>query len=93
MPSKSRHRQGKHSAQRKRKKSRQDFSVTGAQRQATAQNYEPVSPAPPPSAKVLTPGSALPPVRYPYIATELRRIAIVAGIMLAVLVVLSLVIP
>lgn len=93
MPGKSRHRRDKHSAQHKRKKSRQDFSVSGAQRPATAQNYEPVSPAPAPAAKVLTPRPALPPVRYPYIATELRRIAIVAGIMLAVLVVLSLVIP
>ena len=91
MPSKSRHRRGKHSARSKKRKLRQDFSVTVAQRQA--QNYEPVSPAPTPSAKVLTPRSALPPVRYPYIATELRRIAIIAGIMLAVLVVLYLVIP
>ncbi len=93
MPSKSRHGRGKHSAQSKKGKSRQDFSVSGAQRQATAQNYEPVSPAPTPSAKVLTPRPKLTPLQYPYIATELRRIAIVAGIMLAVLVVLSLVIP
>lgn len=93
MPSKSRHRRDKHLARSKKGKSRQDFSVSGAQRPATAQNYEPVSPAPTPSAKVLTPRLRLTPRQYPYITTELRRIAIVAGIMLAILVVLSLVIP
>ncbi len=87
MPSKSRRGRGKRSARSKKRKVRQDFSVAVAQRQATSQNYEPA-----PSAKMLTPRSALSPVQYPYIATELRRIAVLAGIMLVVLVVLYLVI-
>jgi len=90
MPSKSRR---KHPSRSKKRKMRQGFPVTGAQQQATAQNHKPVSQAPSPSAKVLTPRFTLPSVRYPYITTELRRIAILAGIMLAILVVLSLVIP
>ena len=91
MPSKSG--RGKRSARSKKRKFGQDFSVTGAQRQAIAQNHEPVSQAPTPSVKVLTPKPTLPPVRHPYIAIELRRIAILAGIMLAVLVALYFVIP
>jgi len=90
MPGKSRR---KHLSRSKKRKFRQDFSVTGAQRQAIAQNHKPVSQAPTPSVKVLTPKPTLPPVRHPYIAIELRRIAILAGIMLAVLVVLYFVIP
>jgi hypothetical protein len=93
MPSKSRHRRDKHSTRSKKGENRQDFSASGAQQQATAQNYEPVSSAPTPSVKVLTPRPKLTPVQHPYIAIELRRIAILTGIMLAVLVVLSLVIP
>ena len=92
MPSKSRGGR-KRSTRSKKRRMRQDFSLAGAQQQATAQNHKPVSQAPSPSAKVLTPRFTLPSVRYPYITTELRRIAILAGIMLAILVVLSLVIP
>jgi hypothetical protein len=89
MPHKSRR---KHPSRSKKRRMRRDFSLTGIQRQATAPNYEPISQVPTPSAKVLTPRSTLTPVQYPYIATELRRIAILAGIMLAVLGVLYLVI-
>jgi len=72
---------------------RQGFPVTGAQQQATAEDDKPVSQAPTPSARALTPRSALPSiVQHPYITTELRRIAILAGVMLAILVVLYLVI-
>ena len=93
MPSKSRGGR-KRSARSKKRRMRQDFSLAGAQQQATAQNHKPVPQAPSPSAKVLTPRlTPLPSVRYPYIATELRRIAILAGIMLVILVVLYLVIP
>ncbi len=91
MPRKSLHGRGKHSARSKKRKVRQAVSITGAQ--AIAQNYEPVSRVPTVSAKVLAPRSKLTPVQYPYIATELRRIAILAGIMVVVLVVLYLVIP
>ena len=86
MPSKSRRGRGK------KKKGKRGSSPIVAQRQAVAQTYKPVSQAPIPSAKVLTPRSTLPPAQYPYITTELRRIAILAGIMLVVLVVIYLVI-
>jgi len=90
MPSKSRH---KHLHQSKKKKKRRGFSVTASQQQPVSQVYTPVSQAPTPSVKVLTPKSTLPPVQYPYITIELRRIALLAGIMLIVLVVVYLVIP
>ena len=89
MPGKSRR---KHLSRSKKRKMKQGFPVTAAQQQAVAQDYEPVSPAPAPSVRAPTPRSTLSPVQYPYIAIELRRIAILAGIMLAVLVVLYLVI-
>ena len=87
MPSKSR---GKRRS--KKRKLRQGFSVSTAQQSATVQGYEPASPMPDPSAEVPTPKSAQTTIRYPYITGELRRIAIVAGIMLAALVVVYLVI-
>ena len=92
MPGKSRHGRGKHSARSKKRKMRQGFSLASAQQQATAQNAKPVSQALAPSAKVLTPKSTLPPVQHPYITIELRRIALLAAIMLTVLVVLYFVI-
>ena len=90
MPSKSRR---KHLQQSKKRKKRRGFSVTASQQQPVSQVYTPVSQTPTPSAKVLTPKSTLPPVQYPYITIELRRIALLAGIMLIVLVVVYLVIP
>ena len=90
MPGKSG--QGKRSAHNKRRL-RRDFSVARAQQSAAAPEGGPVSSVPTPSAKEVTPRSTLTPVHYPHIATELRRIAILAGIMLAVLIVLSLVMP
>ena len=92
MPSKSRRGQGRRSERGKKRGSSQGL-VTGVQQQATAKSDRPVSPVPAPSVKVLTPRPTLSPVQHPYLATELRRLAILAGIMLIVLVVLYLVIP
>ena len=92
MPGKSRHGRGRHSARSKKGKIRQDISVTRSPQPAVAQKLESVSPVATPSAKMPMPRSTLPPVQYPYIATELRRIAVLAGIMLAILAVLYLVI-
>ena len=92
MPGKSQHRRGKHSARSRKGKIRQGLPGIVVQQQARSQKYESVSPVPTPSAKVLMPRSVLTSIRYPYIATELRRIAILAGIMLAVLVALYLII-
>jgi len=93
MPSKSRGGH-KHTAQRKKEKIRRDFAVTGAQQQGVAQDDKSVSQTLTPSPKVLTPRATPSSItQHPYITIELRRIAILAGIMLALLVVLYLVIP
>ena len=92
MPGKSRHGRGKYSARSKKGKIRQDFSATRSQQPVATQKHKLVSPVASPSAKVPTSRSDSSPVRYPYIVTELRRIAILAGIMLAILAVLYLVI-
>ena len=86
MPTKSRHGRGKHPSRRKKSKMRHGASPVVAQRQAIAQPEVPASPI-----KVLTPTTTLTAARYPYVAAELRRIGILAGIILAVLVVLVLV--
>jgi len=93
MPGKSRGGH-KHTAQRKKEKIRRDFAITGAQQQAVAQDDKSISQTLAPVSKVLKPRSTLSSVvQHPYITTELRRIAILAGVMLAILVVLYLVIP
>ena len=93
MSGKSRHGKGKRSPQSKKRKSMQRFSATVAPQQAVARTYEPVSrpSEPAPSASVPAPMVKLAAVRYPHIATELRTIGILAGIMLTILVILALV--
>ncbi len=91
MSGKSRRGRGKHSIRHKRKKGRLTSPVVMTQR-AVTQVEEPVSPpeAPVLSVKTSTPAAPIA-VKYPYILTELRRIGILAGIMLAILIVLALV--
>jgi len=93
MPGKSRHGKGKRLPQSKKRKSRQRFLATVAQQQAVAQTHKPVShpSVSAPLASVPTPMAKLAAVRYPHIATELRTIGILAGIMLTILAVLALV--
>jgi len=94
MPSKSRHSRGKQSFQGKKKKSKRIPAVTVAQEQATSPTEPPATPArrvaPPLSAPTPTPPPA---ASHPHVAAELRRIGILAGIMLAVLVVLAFTLP
>ena len=91
MPDKSRRRKGTPSVQSKKKKSRLIRSTTLAPQPAVAQTGEPA--AKPsvsvPSVKVPAPVAKPTAVRYPYIAAELRTIAILAGLMLILLVVLA----
>ena len=77
------------SRRKKKKQRRQIFTATASQQQEVAQTYEPsaLSKVAAPSVKETTPTVA----RYPRISTELRRIGILAGIMLTVLIILSLV--
>jgi len=90
MPGKS---QRKHLSQSKKRKRRRGSSAIAVQQQPVSQTYEPVSQpvVSAPSASVLTPKATQIAAHYPYIVTELRRIGILAGIMLAILVVLALV--
>lgn len=93
MPGKSRRRVGKYSIQRKKTKSSSSRPSTLTQPSAVAQAGEPVASPnlPVPGAGVPTPKAAPATVWYPYVATELRTIGILAGIMLIALVVLALV--
>ncbi len=93
MPGKSRRKRGKYSFQSKRKKERTSRPTTLAQQPAAIQTHEPVaSPSiSVPSASVPTPKTKPVAVGHPYVATELRTIGILAGIMLIVLVALALV--
>ena len=85
MPGKSRHAQRRLS-RGKRRQSRQVSSVIAAQQQAVTEVPKPAAR----STSVSTPATQTA-VRYPYIVAELRRIGILAGIMLVILVVLALV--
>ena len=93
MSDKSRHGKGKHSFHSKRKKSRQHFSATAVQQGVALQTNKPAaSPTlSAPSVNVPTPRTTLTTARYPYIVAELRRIGILAGITLVILIVLALV--
>ena len=88
MPYKSRHGKGKHSPRSRRRKSSR--GVIATQQPRVSQTYESVAQpeVSAPSAKVPAPSVKVTTVSYPYIVTELRRIGILAGIMVVVLVVL-----
>ncbi len=79
--------------QSKRKKGKRHLSAAAVQQRLVAQTSKPV--APPklsaPSVSASTSRATLTTARYPYIVAELRRIGILAGIMLAILIVLALV--
>ena len=92
MPGKSRH--GRRKPPRsKRKRGRQDVSAIRAQQRVAAQTYKPAShpEASAPSASAPSMMATLTVTRYPYITAELRRIGILAGVMLIILVILALV--
>ncbi len=93
MPGKSRHDRRKHSSQGKKRKGRRNPPGVVAQRQAAIQIDKPVVPprVAAPSAGAPTPMPVLTAIQHPYILTELRRIGILAGVILAILVVLALV--
>ncbi len=93
MSGKSRHGRGKHLPQGKKRKGRQRFAAPAVQPQAVAQTHQSVSlpDVSPPLAKVPTPVAKLAAARHPHLATELRTIGILAGVVLIILVILALV--
>ena len=92
MPGKSRHGKGKHTSRRKRRGEKQHSAPVAARQQPVTKTREPepaprpVTPTPPPVAKRTA-------TQYPYIAAEVRTIGILAGILVAILVVLYFVLP
>ncbi len=82
MASKSR-RKKKHSLQSKKIKRRVIPTITTIEQQPVTQTYKPAVPP------VQEPAPAI--ARYPHVAADLRRIGILAGILLAALGVLSFV--
>ena len=94
MPSKSRRSRGKYSSQRKKRKGRRPPITTTTEPQAVAQAYKPdaLPRETAPSTSVST-SMPIPAAKHPYVASEVRRIGILAGIMVAVLIVLSFVLP
>jgi len=90
MPGKSRHGRKKHLPQGKKRKGRQGSPGAVAPQQAEIQADKPAAPAQvAPSASTLVPAPMV--TRYPYILAELRRIGILAGIVLVILIVLAIV--
>jgi hypothetical protein len=87
-------RRGKHLPQSKRRRDRKGFSAP-AQPSAVAQRYEPTPRADMvvPAAKAPTPRATVTLVQSINVAAELRRIGILSGIILVILVVLALVLP
>ena len=92
MADKSQHGRG-HPARSKKAKAKQRSAVMpsgqGVVAQMPKQAVSPSISAPPASKRILPTASRT--TRYPYITAELKRIGIVAGIILAILVVLALV--
>jgi len=91
MPGKSRRRRGKYSGQTKKKEGRPSRPTSVSQQPAVAQTQQSIPYAEVPShpAGGPAPTTKLAVGRYPYIATELVTIGILAGIMLVILAVLA----
>ena len=96
MPGKSKHAKKRYSFQSKKKKRKQHFPTTeAAQQQVAAQAMKPdtLPKESVPLASVPTQKIVPAAVKYPFIATELRRIGILGGIIFAILIILALVLP
>jgi hypothetical protein len=93
MP-KSRHGRGKHPHRSKKSKAMRRQAGIPLPSQATAVAPKPSAPAEaPPAPKTVAAPAVVTAPQYPYIAGELKRIAILAGIIIVALIVLSIVIP
>ena len=91
MPGKSRRRRGKYLAKSKRRKGR--LSHPTVEQQAVTQGREPVPLSKASPSPTSVPATVAKPVaiRYQNVATELRTIGILAGILLVILIVLAFV--
>ncbi len=87
MPGKSKKRKGKFQPHSKRKKGRRSHPVVVSQQQAAPRAEKAVAAMP--EVAATSPAPAV--VKNPELATELRRIGILAGIILTALIILALV--
>ena len=92
MSGKSQHGKGKHPPQSKKGKALQRAAAMTSQPRVVSQILEPAAPP-----RVTTPAAKVPAAvsratqRYSYVTAELRRIGILAGIIITILIVLALV--
>jgi hypothetical protein len=95
MPSKSRRKRGKHSFQDKKRKGKLTPAPIATGAPVASETHAPDAPPPASVPQVSAPAPKTAPATsgYPYVASELKRIGIIAAIMLAVLVTLSQVLP
>ena len=95
MSGKSHQGRRKQTARSKRRKGGRDHFAAVAQQQAVVPPQEAVAHTKVPDsvASVPTPRATLASVQHPYIGSELRRIGILAGIILVILAVLAQVLP
>ena len=93
MPEKSRYGKGKRPPLSKRRREKQRSTTTVAPQQLASQPPKSAVPhsAPVPSTSVPAPAAKSGTVQYSYITAELRRIGILAGIIVVILIVLALV--
>ena len=94
MLGRTRRSKGKHSLQSKKSKAKQRTAAIASQQQVVAQIQKPAAPTSVTASSIKVPVST--PTsrivrRYPYITAELRRIGILAGIIIIILIVLALV--
>lgn len=92
MPNKSRHGKRKRPSLSKRMKERQHSLTTATQQPETAQIFMPTFSAGKVDSKARTSAPPTTPAdQYAYVAAELKRIGILTGIILVILIVLALV--
>jgi hypothetical protein len=95
MPSKSRRKRGKHSFQGKKRKGKLTPAAIATGSLVASEIHAPDTPPPASVPQVSAPAPKTAPATsaYPYVTSELKRIGIIAAIMLAVLITLSQVLP
>jgi hypothetical protein len=92
MPGKSKHGKGKHQYRGKKGRAKYRHATMAPNQPVVADTAAPAATTGiPPSASMPTSPKSLRVVQYPYITGELRRIGILAGIILVILIVLALV--
>ena len=91
MPGKSRHGKGKHPHYSKKSKIRQRQAGAGLPQQAIASVPKTTAPISPQTTPKTAPPATTSTVQYPNIINELKRIGILTGIIIIILIILSIV--